>query len=58
MRFWSEIGRRHRRVAATEADHHMKCPGCSQWFDVRDHAHVMAHIHDQEIELNKQAASD
>jgi len=36
----------------------MKCPGCSQWFDVRDHAHVMAHIHDQEIELNKQAASD
>jgi hypothetical protein len=23
-------------VARTEADHNMKCPGCGQWFDMRD----------------------
>jgi hypothetical protein len=37
-------------IAGTEADHHMQCPACGQWFDMRDLAQVMAHIHDQEIE--------
>jgi hypothetical protein len=23
-------------IARTEADHHMKCPACGQWFDMRD----------------------
>jgi hypothetical protein len=23
-------------IARTEADHFMKCPGCGQWFDMRD----------------------
>jgi hypothetical protein len=23
-------------VAQTEADHHMKCPACGRWFDMRD----------------------
>ena len=37
-------------IARTEADHHMKCPGYGQWFDMRDLEHVMAHLHGQEIE--------
>jgi uncharacterized C2H2 Zn-finger protein len=23
-------------IAETEADHFMKCPGCGQWFDMRE----------------------
>jgi hypothetical protein len=23
-------------IAQTEADHFMQCPGCGQWFDMRD----------------------
>jgi hypothetical protein len=29
----------------------MKCPACSQWFDMRDLAQVAEHIHDSEIEI-------
>jgi hypothetical protein len=32
-------------IARTEADHHMKCPACGQWFDMRDLGQV-ADIHD------------
>jgi hypothetical protein len=39
-------------VSQTEADHFMKCPACSQWFDMRDLAQVAEHIHDgSEIEI-------
>ena len=38
-------------VAETEADHFMKCPACSQWFDMLDLAQVIEHIHDSEIEV-------
>lgn len=38
-------------VAKTEADHHMRCPGCGKWFDMRDLGQVMDHIHDAEIEI-------
>jgi hypothetical protein len=33
-------------IAETEADHFMKCPGCGQWFDMRDLAQVFEHVHD------------
>jgi uncharacterized C2H2 Zn-finger protein len=29
-------------IAQTEADHFMKCPGCGQWFDMRDLGQVLA----------------
>jgi hypothetical protein len=37
-------------IARAEADHFMKCPGCGEWFDMRDLGQVLAHIHDAEIE--------
>jgi hypothetical protein len=40
-------------IAETEADHFMKCPGCGQWFDMRDAAQMAEHIHDGEIEVGK-----
>jgi len=40
-------------VAKTEADHFMKCPGCGQWFDMRDLGQVLAHVHDAEIEIGE-----
>src|SRR5258705_13669868 len=33
-------------VVETEADHFMKCPGCGQWFDMRDLGEVLANVHD------------
>ena len=30
-------------IATSEADHHMKCPGCGQWFDMRDLGQVLSH---------------
>jgi hypothetical protein len=36
-------------VAETEADHFMKCPGCGEWFDMRDLGQVLAHVHEAEI---------
>jgi hypothetical protein len=38
-------------VAENEADHFMRCPACSQWFDMLDLAQVVEHIHDGEIEV-------
>jgi hypothetical protein len=29
-------GRDVDNAAPTEAEHHMKCPGCGRWFDIRD----------------------
>ena len=41
-------------IAKTEADHHMKCPGCGQWFDMRDLGQVAKHVHDDsEIEVSE-----
>jgi CRISPR/Cas system type I-B associated protein Csh2 (Cas7 group RAMP superfamily) len=51
-------GRDVNGIARTEADHHMKRPGCGQWFDMRDLAQVMAHIHDQEVEVRQGPALD
>jgi hypothetical protein len=38
-------------TAQTEADHFMECPGCGEWFDMRDLDHLLAHVHDAEIEI-------
>jgi hypothetical protein len=40
-------------IAKTEADHHMKCPGCGQWFDMRDLKQVAEHIHDGDFEIEE-----
>jgi hypothetical protein len=29
----------------------MKCPGCGEWFDMRDLAQAFSHVHDAEIEI-------
>ena len=38
-------------VAQTEADHFVKCPGCDQWFDMRDLGQVLEHVHGEESEI-------
>ena len=38
-------------VARTESDHFLKCPGCGEWFDMRDLGEVIEHVHDAEIEI-------
>ena len=38
-------------IAKTEVDHFMKCPGCGEWFDMRDLDQLLAHVHDAEIEI-------
>jgi hypothetical protein len=43
-------------VAETEADHFMKCPGCGEWFDMRDLDQLLAHVHDAEIEISEGSA--
>jgi hypothetical protein len=40
-------------VAETAADHFTKCPGCEQWFDMRDLGQVLTHVHDAEIEIGE-----
>jgi hypothetical protein len=30
-------------IAETEADHLMQCPGCGQWFDMRNLSEVIEH---------------
>jgi hypothetical protein len=37
--------------AKTKTDHFMKCPGCGNWFDMRDLSEVLVHVHDAEIEI-------
>jgi uncharacterized C2H2 Zn-finger protein len=39
--------------ARTESDHFMKCPGCGQWFDMRDLGEVAKHVHDGEFEVGE-----
>jgi hypothetical protein len=39
--------------AQTEADHFMKCPGCGEWFDMRDLDRQLAHVPDAEIEISE-----
>jgi hypothetical protein len=38
-------------VAQTELDHFGNCPVCGALVDMRDLAQVLAHIHDEEIEI-------
>ena len=38
-------------IAQIEADHFMNCPGCGEWFDLRDLGQIIRHIHDAEIEI-------
>jgi hypothetical protein len=41
----------------TEAEHHMKCPGCGRWFDMRDLGEVAEHIHDAgEIDIEERTS--
>jgi CRISPR/Cas system type I-B associated protein Csh2 (Cas7 group RAMP superfamily) len=40
-------------VAETEADHFMRCPGCGEWFDMRDLGQVLAYVHNAEIEIGE-----
>jgi hypothetical protein len=44
-------------IARTEADHHMRCPACGQWFDMRDLRQVLEHVHDtSEVEFIERSA--
>jgi CRISPR/Cas system type I-B associated protein Csh2 (Cas7 group RAMP superfamily) len=36
-----------------ETDHFMKCPGCGEWFDMRDLGQVFTHVHNQGIEISE-----
>jgi len=40
-------------IAKTEADHFATCPGCGQWFDLRDLDQILVHFHDAEIEISE-----
>jgi hypothetical protein len=40
-------------IAKTEVDHHMRCPGCGEWFDMRDLDQVAMHIHDGDFEIGE-----
>jgi hypothetical protein len=40
-------------VANNEADYFEKCPGCGEWFDLRDMAQMAKHIHGEEIEAGE-----
>jgi hypothetical protein len=40
-------------IAETEADNFMKCPGCGEWFDMRELGQVIQHVHDAEIEIGE-----
>jgi hypothetical protein len=40
-------------VAKTETDHDGYCPVCRAYFDRRDLSQMLAHIHDQEIEIGE-----
>jgi hypothetical protein len=31
----------------------MKCPGCREWFDMRDLDQILQHVHDAEIEISE-----
>jgi hypothetical protein len=31
----------------------VKCPGCSQWFDMRDLGQIIGHIHDADIDIRE-----
>lgn len=39
--------------AQSEADHFMVCPGCGVRFDMRDLGQVLAHVHDQPVEIEE-----
>jgi hypothetical protein len=38
-------------TAESEADHFGNCPVCGALLDMRDLAQMLAHVHDQEIEI-------
>ena len=40
-------------VAQTETDHFGKCPGCGQWFDMRDLGQILVHYLNAEIEIGE-----
>jgi CRISPR/Cas system type I-B associated protein Csh2 (Cas7 group RAMP superfamily) len=40
-------------IAETEADHFMNCPGCGEWFDMRELGQMLVHMHDAEIEIGE-----
>ncbi len=31
----------------------MKCPGCGEWFDMRDLGQVLAHVHGKDVEIGE-----
>ena len=44
-------------VAETEADHFMKCPGCGEWFDMRDLDQLLAHVRDEAIDTRRRSGT-
>ena len=36
-----------------KADHFATCPGCGQWFDLRDLDQILVHFRDAEIEISE-----
>jgi hypothetical protein len=45
-------------IAETEADHFMRCPGCREWFDMRDLSQVTEQVHDGSEIGGSEAAED
>jgi hypothetical protein len=41
------------RIAQSEADHFVKCPGCGEWFDMRDLAQVLGTSMTRRLEINE-----
>jgi hypothetical protein len=45
------IGKQTGGPPLSEAEHFWKCDACGGWFDMRDLAQMLAHVHDAEIEI-------
>jgi hypothetical protein len=40
-------------IAETEAGHFTKCPGCGEWFEMRDLRQMLEHVHDADFEVSE-----
>jgi hypothetical protein len=45
-------------LSKTETDNFMKCPGCGEWFDMRELEQVTKHIHDGDFEIGEVGGSN
>jgi hypothetical protein len=35
-----------------ETEHFMKCPGCGEWFDMRELGEVVKHVHEADFDIS------